>query len=65
MLDFMAVKNRTMSFTELSQSLSKADLHKATDEMIDTMLDIITDATDEDVVFVPQDPNADDPYGKS
>ena len=27
------------------------------------MLSIIADATDEDVVFVPQDPNADDPFG--
>jgi hypothetical protein len=36
-----------------------------TDEMIDTMQKIVVDATDADVVFVPQDPNANDTFGKS
>jgi hypothetical protein len=63
MLDFTAVKNQTTSFTELADSLSKADLYRLTDEMIDTMRDIVADATDEDVVFVPQDPNANDQFG--
>ena len=32
--------------------------------MVDTMLDLITDCTDADVVFVPQDPQADDPFAE-
>ena len=63
MLDFTPVKNRTKAFSDLAQGLTKADLRNLTNEMIDTMLSIVSDATDEDVVFVPQDPNADDPFG--
>lgn len=63
MLDFTAVRNHTMSMTDLAQNLKKADLYTATDEMIDTMLTIVAPATDADVVFVPQDPQANDTFG--
>jgi hypothetical protein len=63
LLDFTLVKNRTVSFSEMAQDLTLADLRNLTNEMIDTMLSIVADATDEDVVHVPQDPNADDPFG--
>ncbi len=63
MLDFAPVKNKTMQFSDLAQGLTKTDLRDLTNEMIDTMLSIISDATDDDVVFGPQDPNADDPFG--
>jgi len=52
-----------VSFSDMTRDLTKTDLRNLTNEMIDTMLSIIADATDEDVVFVPQDPNADDPFG--
>ena len=63
MLDFTLVKNRTMTFSDMARDLTPADLRNLTNEMIDTMLSIVADATDEDVVFIPQDPNADDPFG--
>lgn len=63
MLDFTPVKNKTMTFSDLARDLTRADLVNLTNEMIDTMQSIISDATDDDVVFVPQDPNADDPFG--
>ena len=63
MLDFTLVKNRTITFSDMARDLTAMDLRNLTNEMIDTMLSIIADATDEDVVFVPQDPNADDPFG--
>lgn len=63
MLDFTPVKNKTKTFSEFTQDITKADLRNLTNEMIDTMLSIVSDATDEDVLFVPQDPNADDPFG--
>ena len=63
MLDFTLVKNKTLTFSDMARDLTKTDLRNLTDEMIDTMLSIVADATDEDVVFVPQDPNADDPFG--
>ena len=63
MLDFTLLKNKTVTFSDMARDLTVTDLRKLTNEMIDTMLSIIADATDEDVVFVPQDPNADDPFG--
>src|SRR5215469_13732493 len=63
LLDFTPVKNKTMAFSDLVRDLTKTDLRNLTNEMVDTMLSIVADATDEDVVLVPQDPNADDPFG--
>ncbi|HYT34863.1 MAG TPA: DinB family protein, partial [Ktedonobacteraceae bacterium] len=63
MLDFTPVRDRTLSFTDLCRDLAKTDLHTLTDEMIDTMLAIIASATDDDVVFTPDDPEANDTFG--
>ena len=63
LLDFTLVKNRTITFSDMARDLTVTDLRNLTNEMIDTMLTIITDATDEDVVIVPLDPKADDPFG--
>ena len=63
MLDFTPVRDKTLSIVDLSRDLTKSDLHKLTDEMIETMLAIIADARDEDVDFVPQDPEANDTFG--
>jgi hypothetical protein len=63
LLDFTPVKNKTMAFSDLVRDLTKTDLRNLTNEMVDTMLSIVADATDKDVVLVPQDPNADDPFG--
>src|SRR2546421_3288087 len=63
MLDFTPVRNKTLTYSDLCRDLTKADLHRLTDEMIDTMLAIIADAKDEDVDFVPLDPDANDTFG--
>ncbi len=65
MLDFTPIRNHTQTIPEFAKGLTKADLQKYTNEMIDTELDIIASATDADVVFVPIDPQANDTYGKS
>ncbi len=64
MLDFTPVKNHTQSFVEFTNGMTKTDLQRYTNEMIDTELDIIANAHDADVVFVPVDPQAKDPFGK-
>ncbi len=64
MLDFTPVKNRSQSFIEFVNGMTKADLQRYTNEMVDTELDIIANAQDADVVFVPVDPQAKDPFGK-
>jgi len=63
MLDFNVVRNGTMSFADVARSLTKANLYTLTDEMIDTMQNIVADATDEAIVFVPEDPAANDTFG--
>ena len=65
MLDFTPIRNHSQTFAEFSQGLTKADLQKYTNEMIDTELDIIANATDADVVFLPVDPQAKDTFGKA
>ena len=62
MLDFNAVRNKEKSWDELTADLSKDDLRDLTNEMVDTMLALIRDCTDADVLFEPDDPEAHDSY---
>jgi hypothetical protein len=64
MLDFAVIKNGSQSFADVAASLTRTDLYQITDEMIDTVQTIVAEATDEDVVFVPVDPQAKDTFGK-
>lgn len=61
-LDFAPVVNREMPYSELVANLDAADLRELTNGMVDTMLDLIAGCTDADVVFGPDDPDADDTY---
>ncbi|HEY7126473.1 MAG TPA: DinB family protein [Ktedonobacterales bacterium] len=63
MLDFAGVRQEKQTLADLSRDLSVADLHRLTDEMVDTVLAIIAEATAADVVFVPEDPAANDTFG--
>src|SRR6185437_10031048 len=65
MLDFDGVRQGKQALADLTGDLSKADLHRLSDEMIDTVLGIIEGATAADVVFVPEDPAANDTFGNS
>lgn len=58
MFDFSAIRQGTESIIELSDGLGAAELHQQTDEMIDTMRDLIAGCTDADVVFEPIDADA-------
>lgn len=62
MLDFSQVRNRQMTLGELVAGLTVDDLRKLTNEMIDYQLQLIAGCDDYDVVFVPQDPAAEDKY---
>ena len=61
MLDFTPVRNKEITMGQLVAGLTVDDLRRLTNEMIDTMQRLIADCTDADVVFVPDDPNANDP----
>lgn len=60
MLDYSGIATGQTTLADLTQDLTADDLHKLSDEMVDTILSIMQDATDADVVFEPHDPNAHD-----
>jgi hypothetical protein len=62
MLDFTPVRNKTATISDLAQNLTVADLHQLTDQMIDAVLALISDAMDDDVVFQPVDAEANDRF---
>jgi DinB superfamily len=63
MLDFTPLREKKLSLAELTADIDKADLYGLTHEMVDTMEAIIAAAQDTDVVFVPEDPTANDTFG--
>ena len=65
MLDFDSVRNNEKVYEELIEGLKCEDLQSLTNEMIDTQLSIISNCSDADVVFIPQDSNAHDPFASS
>ncbi|HEY0737061.1 MAG TPA: DinB family protein [Herpetosiphonaceae bacterium] len=65
MLDYSGIGTGQTTLADLAQDLTVDDLRKLSDEMVDTILSIIEDATDADVVFEPQDPAANDTFSAS
>jgi len=64
MLDFASVRNKELTLKDLVADLNLDDLRHLTNEMVDTIADLIEGCTDSDVVFVPSDPDAHDPYAE-
>ena len=62
MLDFTPVRNKEKSYADLVIDLTVSDLRDLTNEIIDHQLSLIANCTDADVVFDPQDTEANDPY---
>lgn len=62
MIDFGPLRRREASLQDLAQGLKLADLGKLTEEMCGLQLASIDDAVDEDVVLVPDDPEANDTF---
>jgi hypothetical protein len=62
MLDFTPVRNKEITMNELAEGLTLNDLRALTNEMIDTMFDLIKPCVDADVTFEPEDPGAEDKY---
>ncbi len=64
MLDYKAVRDRKITFQNLVEDLTPADLRRETNEMIDEIQHLIVACEDADVVFIPLDPKAHDEYAK-
>ena len=62
MLDFSPVRSKEITYEQLVAGLTVGDLRNLTDEMIAEQLRLIAGCVNGDVVFVPQDPDAHDPY---
>jgi hypothetical protein len=61
MLDFSPITEQKQPLGEFAATVSKDDLYTTTNGIIDQMLAMIEDIEDSDVVFVPNDPGANDP----
>lgn len=64
-LDFTKVNNREISYSKLVDTLNFSDLRQLTNGMIDTILDLIAECEDADVVFEPDDPDANDTFASN
>jgi hypothetical protein len=62
MLDFAALRSRTLTLKELVSGLDKQDLKASTHEMVDRMQELIATCIDADVIFTPIDQKAFDRF---
>lgn len=62
MLDYKSVREKKITFTDLVEDLTFADLRRETNEMIDEIQRLIINCEDADVIFQPVDPKADDQF---
>jgi hypothetical protein len=64
MLDFTPIRKKELTMSELVADLTADDLRRLSNEMVDTIMDLISDGVDADVTFVPEDPEAYDAYAE-
>lgn len=62
MINLAYLTERKVTFAKLVAELTPADLRDLTNQMIDRQLALIAGCDDAAVIFVPDDPQADDPY---
>jgi len=65
MLDFTPVRKREKTMAQLGAELTKDDLRRLTNEMVETMLGMIAESQDADVQLVIEDPEANDTFAAS
>jgi hypothetical protein len=61
-IDFGPLRRKEVSLQDLAAGLTHADLGRLTQEMCQAQLSAFEDARDEDVVMVPDDPEANDTF---
>lgn len=61
-IDFSPIHNNEIKLLEFSKSFSLNDLKAATNESIDFMRGVLQGMSDAQVIFLPFDPEADDPH---
>ncbi len=64
-IDFTPLFNRSITPLEFAEPFSLDDLRAATGTYLDTVRDLVKDFTDEQLIFQPTDPKAQDNYAKT
>lgn len=64
MIDFAPMRDGDLTYLEYAarENIGAAELKQLSDESIDYLLRLLDGLSDGDVVFDPEDPNADDPF---
>ena len=64
MIDFSPMRDGELSYMEYAarEDIGPAELRAISDESIDYLLGLLNDLSDADIVFDPDDPDADDPF---
>lgn len=62
LLDFTRLNNKEVTIYEFSKPFTLDDLRAATHASIDRMVALLKDTDDEQITFIPYDPDADDPF---
>ena len=64
MIDFSPMRDGELSYREYAarENIGPAALKRLSDESIDYLLSLLDGLEDADIVFDPEDPNADDPF---
>lgn len=62
LIDFSPVEMHQIKLHDFAQQFSIDDLRAATNTSIDAILDMLSGADDAQMVFLPEDPLADDPF---
>ena len=65
MIDFTPIIAREINWTRFADQFSKQDLYDQAIWLYDTIGELIAGATNEDVAFIPTDPDAHDPYAEN
>jgi len=65
MLNFQAVRDKEVTLAKLVTDLTHDNLRDLTNEMVNTILDLIAACVDADVTFEPVDPVAHDSFAKT
>ncbi len=62
LINFQPVYNKEKTLGDLASQYSNADLHAALNSYVDFTIQIINSVSDEQALYIPPDPDANDPY---
>ncbi len=64
MIDFAPMRDGDISYMDYAarENIGPVELRELSDESVDYMLSLLNDLGDADIVFDPEDPDADDPF---